>query len=219
MQKEPSTGGPFLSFDAERQASISPMKKQICARLLTVCSIQFTFGSLESIRNAKTSIKIIPSAPARKKRHAGKPAQLCKHRFPVQPCAVYDQCREHRQKADRHQDAHLRKHRPDVPLGDGRDELLSHLHNTREQADYRTRYKQSAVEQVPRLHRGEAEKYDREQIDERHRGAEASGMVSLVMRFLAFLLMASSVMIFLCFLFCPKEADQARRMVRRACVF
>ena len=73
-------------------------------------------------------------------------------------------------KADRHQDAHLHKHRPDVPLGDGRDELPSHLHNTREQADYRTRYKQSAVEQVPRLHRGEAEKYDREQIDERHRG-------------------------------------------------
>ena len=26
-------------------------------------------------------------------------------------------------------------------MGDGRDELLSHLHNTREQADYRTRYK------------------------------------------------------------------------------
>ena len=35
-----------------------------------------------------------------------------------------------------------------------------------------------------------------------------SGMVSLVMRFLAFLLTASSVMIFLCFLFCPKAADR-----------
>lgn len=196
------------------------MKKQICARLLTVCSIQFTFGSLESIRNAKTSIKIIPSAPARKKRHAGKPAQLCKHRFPVQPCAVYDQCREHRQKADRHQDAHLHKHRPDVPLGDGRDELPSHLHNTREQADYRTRYKQSAVEQVPRLHCGEAEKNTTGSKSTNAIGAlKPSGMVSLVMRFLAFLLMASSVMIFLCFLFCPKAAGQARRMVRRACVF
>ena len=40
MQREPSTGGPFLSFDAERQASISPMKKQICARLLTWQAIQ-----------------------------------------------------------------------------------------------------------------------------------------------------------------------------------
>ena len=183
------------------------MKKQICARLLTVCSIQFTFGSLESIRNAKTSIKIIQARPQGRKGMPENRSAL-QASLPRSACAVYDQCREHRQKADRHQDAHLHKHRPDVPLGDGRDELLSHLHNTREQADYRTRYKQSAVEQVPRLHRGEAEKYDREQIDERHRGAEASGMVSLVMRFLAFLLMASSVMTFLCFLFCPKAADR-----------
>lgn len=35
-----------------------------------------------------------------------------------------------------------------------------------------------------------------------------SGMVSLVMRFLAFLLMASSVMLLRCFLFCPKEANR-----------
>ena len=73
MQKEPSTGGPFLSFDAERQDSISPMKKQICARLLTVCSIQFTFGSRENITNEKTSNKINPSTPATKKTQSGKP--------------------------------------------------------------------------------------------------------------------------------------------------
>ena len=206
MQKEPSTGGPFLSFDAERQASISPMKKQICARLLTVCSIQFTFGSLESIRNAKTSIK---SSQARPQGRKGMPENRSALQASL-PRSALRGLRSVPRTSSKSRPASGRasaQTSADVPLGDGRDGAPSHLHTPRA-GRYRTRYKQSAVEQVPRLHRGEAEKYDGEQIDERHRGAEASGMVSLVMRFLAFLLMASSVMIFLCFLFCPKAADR-----------
>ena len=82
-----------------------------------------------------------------------------------------------------------------------------------------TRYKQSAVEQVPRLHRGEAEKYDREQIDERHRGAEALGdglSCHAVSRFSAHGVLRDD---FSLLLILPQRGKQARRMVRRACVF
>lgn len=78
---------------------------------------------------------------------------------------------------------------------------------------------QSAVEQVPRLHREEAEKYDREQIDERHRGAEALGdglSCHAVSRFSAHGVLRDD---FSLLLILPQSGGQARRMVRRACVF
>lgn len=75
------------------------------------------------------------------------------------------------------------------------------------------------MEQVPRLHRGEAEKYDREQIDERHRGAEALGdglSCHAVSRFSAHGVLRDD---FSLLLILPQSGGQARRMVRRACVF
>jgi len=219
MQKEPSTGGPFLSFDAEHQGQHQPDEKADLRKAVDglLHPVHLRVARIHPERENEHQNH--PKRARKEEKACRKTAQFCKHRFPVQPCAVYDQCREYRQKADRHQDAHLHKHRPDVPLGDGRDELPSHLHNTREQADYRTRYKQSAAEQVPRLHRGEAEKYDREQIDERHRGAEALGdglSCHAVSRFSAHGVLrdAASLLLIL-----PQRGKQARRMIRRACVF
>ena len=208
MQKEPSTGGPFLSFDAERQASISPMKKQICARLLTVCSIQFTYGSLESIRNAKTSIKIIPSAPARKKRHAGKPLSFACIVSPFSPARSTISA------------ANIVKKPTGIRTRICTNIGQMFLWETAAMSFYPTfttpesRQTTAPATNSPLWNRFPAFTAERPKNTTGSKSTNAigalkpSGMVSLVMRFLAFLLMASSVMIFLCFLFCPKEANR-----------